>query len=187
MSKNTKNNGMRNSINSILDEYRNMSLIWYFSLGSALLLFDRLFKDIAIYYNIFDISFFSFNLKYNYFINHGAAFSIFSYESFYIPKLIALISIFSLFFIYRLAKLRYKLKEDIKWEVFIISGGFSNLIDRILYSGVIDYLNINLIYDYSFPVGNFADLFIVSGLIMLAKKWYLNYDRYINFLEDHNK
>jgi len=184
MSKNTKNDGMRNSI---IDEYRNMSLIWYFSMGSALLLFDRLFKDIAIYYNIFDISLFSFNLKYDYFINYGAAFSIFSYESFYIPKIIAVVSFFSMFFIYRIARLRYNLKEDIKWEVFVLSGGISNLIDRIFYNGVIDYLNINLIYDYSFPVGNFADLFIVLGLAMLAKTWYLNYDRYISFLEDRKR
>ena len=50
----------------------------------------------------------------------------------------------------------------------IISGGFSNLIDRILYKGiVIDFLNIG-IGNLRTGIINIADLAITSGVILIA-------------------
>lgn len=48
----------------------------------------------------------------------------------------------------------------------LISGIIGNMIDRILYGYVIDYLSFN-IFGYSFPVFNLADTFIVVSIIML--------------------
>jgi signal peptidase II len=45
--------------------------------------------------------------------------------------------------------------------IFILSGGFGNLIDRLLYGHVIDFLKIPFI-----PYFNFADLFINIGMIL---------------------
>ena len=48
----------------------------------------------------------------------------------------------------------------------LIAGIIGNMIDRILYGYVIDYLSFN-IFGYSFPVFNLADTFIVVSIIML--------------------
>lgn len=47
----------------------------------------------------------------------------------------------------------------------IISGGLSNLIDRLSRGYVIDYIDINQIFNY--PVFNIADICVVIGVILL--------------------
>ena len=49
---------------------------------------------------------------------------------------------------------------------FIVSGGISNLIDRIAKGAVIDYIDISQII--KFPLFNLADLLIVIGWILLV-------------------
>ena len=49
--------------------------------------------------------------------------------------------------------------------IMIISGGTSNLIDRIFRGYVVDYIDINQIF--KFPVFNVADISIVLGTILL--------------------
>lgn len=46
--------------------------------------------------------------------------------------------------------------------IFIISGAFSNIIDRVLYDCVIDFINLRF-----WPVFNFADIFITFGVLIL--------------------
>ena len=48
----------------------------------------------------------------------------------------------------------------------LIGGIIGNMIDRIIYGYVIDYLSFN-IFGYSFPIFNLADTFIVVSIIML--------------------
>lgn len=49
--------------------------------------------------------------------------------------------------------------------VMIISGGVSNLMDRIFRGYVVDYIDINQIIKY--PVFNIADMSIVIGMALL--------------------
>ena len=52
-------------------------------------------------------------------------------------------------------------------SIGIILGGIvGNLIDRIVYGNVIDYLSFKL-FGYDFAVFNFADIGIVVGVILL--------------------
>ncbi len=46
----------------------------------------------------------------------------------------------------------------------IIFGGFSNLLDRILYNGVVDYIRLG----YIFPDFNLADGLIIAGSLMMG-------------------
>jgi signal peptidase II len=49
-------------------------------------------------------------------------------------------------------------------EVLILAGAISNLIDRLVYSGVIDFIHFHL-SSWSFPIFNLADVFIVIGVL----------------------
>ncbi len=51
-------------------------------------------------------------------------------------------------------------------EVLVVSGSFSNLIDRVLHYGVIDFIQI-LYGDWSWPLFNIADCCIVVGVIIM--------------------
>ena len=60
-----------------------------------------------------------------------------------------------------------KLKNIDKIIYGVLLGGIiGNLIDRVLYGYVIDYLSFN-IFGYSFPIFNFADICIVLSMIGL--------------------
>ena len=49
--------------------------------------------------------------------------------------------------------------------IMVISGGVSNLIDRLVRGNVVDYIDINAIISY--PVFNIADVFIVLGVMLI--------------------
>lgn len=49
----------------------------------------------------------------------------------------------------------------------LLGGIIGNLIDRIIYGYVIDYLDF-MIFNYNFPIFNLADTFIVIGCIILV-------------------
>ncbi len=48
----------------------------------------------------------------------------------------------------------------------VLAGSVGNLIDRVFYSGVTDYLSFHF-WDYVFPTFNLADMLIVCGTITL--------------------
>lgn len=95
--------------------------------------------------------------------NVGAAFSILSGN-------IVLLIIISLVSFYLIYKYLIKNKELSKYEVIIygalIGGLFGNLIDRIRLGYVIDYLDFK-IFNYDYPIFNFADMCIVLSVILL--------------------
>lgn len=100
--------------------------------------------------------------KINYLQNTGAAFS--SFEGMRYVFIIVSLIIF-------LILIKYIKNTDIKRKLEIISLGLilgglvGNLIDRIFYGYVIDYLSFT-IFGYSFAVFNLADSFIVIGVIL---------------------
>ncbi len=63
----------------------------------------------------------------------------------------------------------YKNKTNIFFEVIILAGAISNLIDRLIFGGVIDFIQLH-IGTWYWPTFNVADTFIVGGVIGLLIK-----------------
>lgn len=99
--------------------------------------------------------------------NEGAAFSIFYGKTIFFIAVAA----FAVYFLYKSIKNKQKLKKfDIICYSLLFGGIVGNLIDRLLYGYVIDYLDFEL-FNYNFAIFNFADICIVLGaLILLLKK-----------------
>jgi signal peptidase II len=61
-------------------------------------------------------------------------------------------------------------------ELLVIGGALSNLVDRLMYGAVLDFIEL-YVGDYHWPVFNVADVFIVIGVgIMLIRNWREHHD-----------
>ncbi|MBQ4633820.1 MAG: signal peptidase II [Bacilli bacterium] len=100
--------------------------------------------------------------------NDGAAWSLFSNQT----LMLILIAVIALVIIYnQFIKNKQLNKIDIILLSMLIAGILGNLIDRIIYGYVIDYLDFR-IFNYNFPVFNLADTLIVLATIALLIKTY---------------
>lgn len=91
--------------------------------------------------------------------NNGAAWSIMEGKTILLTA-VAVIAIIIVFFL--IASGKFKLKLEVVMLSFIMAGGIGNIIDRIKYKEVIDYIQTDFI---NFPVFNFADICVVVGAI----------------------
>ena len=111
-------------------------------------------ESISIINNFFNIT---------YVKNTGAAWSMFSDRTYLIIIMSSIIILGLILYVY---KNRSKDKlEKISYSL-IIGGALGNLIDRIIYGYVIDFIDFK-IFGYDYPIFNFADTFIVIGVILL--------------------
>ncbi len=94
--------------------------------------------------------------------NTGAAWSLLSGGRWFFVSVtsVMLIALFISLF-----KIKHKLFRSA--AAIIIGGGFGNLLDRILYGQVTDFLD-TYFWDYDFPVFNLSDSFVVIGTILLG-------------------
>ena len=100
-------------------------------------------------------------LSFTYVHNTGAAFSIFEgAKCFCIIIAFIALNIIYLFFI-KDKKLK---NSEIVIYALLISGIIGNLIDRILFGYVIDFIDVNI---FNFAIFNLADSFIVVAVILL--------------------
>ncbi len=91
--------------------------------------------------------------------NNGAAWSIMEGKTILLTA-VAVIAIIIVFFL--IASGKFKLKLEVVMLSFIMAGGIGNIIDRIKYKEVIDYIQTDFM---NFPVFNFADICVVVGAI----------------------
>ncbi len=98
--------------------------------------------------------------------NTGGAWSLFHS----IPYLLIIISFVFLIFMNRyILKIKeFSLIEIISYG-FLMGGVLGNLIDRVLVSGVIDYIGFQF-GSYYYPIFNLADIFIVLGMVLIIMK-----------------
>ncbi|MBQ2872997.1 MAG: signal peptidase II [Bacilli bacterium] len=96
--------------------------------------------------------------------NTGAAWSILSGETWLLIIVSLIIISLIVFYIYKnspksdLEKISYSM---------ILGGAIGNLLDRIIYGYVVDFLDFN-VFGYDYPIFNLADSFILIGVILLV-------------------
>jgi len=97
--------------------------------------------------------------------NTGAAFGIFagSAEIFRRPFLILVSILASAFIVSLLRRLANGQRELITALTFVLGGAIGNLIDRVFYGEVIDFLDVYW-RSYHWPAFNIADSFITIGV-----------------------
>lgn len=94
--------------------------------------------------------------------NYGAAWSLFSNK----VDFLIIISLSAIFIIYRyMYNFKHNKRNNIAFGL-ILGGIVGNLIDRIFLGYVRDFLSFK-IFLYDYPVFNFADTFIVIGIVLL--------------------
>ncbi len=124
-----------------------------------LLFLDQLTKIVARFWFEPPVELNSF-LQFRFAENKGVAFSF--------PVPIFFLILFSVGVVLFLAWMIWK-KKFSKWEsaaaTFIFAGAFGNLIDRIILRAVTDFIQIG-----SFPIFNFADIFITAGVVIFVWK-----------------
>lgn len=104
-------------------------------------------------------NFFSIDLVHN----TGGAFSILSGNRWLFVVIGILVVILLSFFISKIEYLNFK--GSLIFSL-LIGGILGNLIDRVVHGYVIDYLSFK-IFNYNFPIFNFADICIVISLIIV--------------------
>ncbi len=98
--------------------------------------------------------------------NKGAAWSILNNQALLLVA-IGLIALVVVYFV--LIKGKTLKKLDILLTGMLVAGIVGNLIDRIRFGYVVDYLDFNF-FGYDYPIFNLADIFIVVSIIALIIK-----------------
>jgi signal peptidase II len=96
--------------------------------------------------------------------NTGAAWSMFAGKTWLLIIVSIIIISLIIWYIYK-NKPKNKL-EKIGYAM-VLGGALGNLLDRIIYGYVIDYLDFK-IFTYNFPIFNLADTCIVIGITLIC-------------------
>lgn len=136
----------------------------FFIITITIVILDRFSKSMAVK-KLNDKTVYFMKQKIQLFVieNRGVAFSLLTGKVKMIIK-VSLILLLAMI-IYLILLIQNEGQSLLKMGIsFMIGGGFSNLVDRILYDGVIDFIYINF---KKCPVFNFADIFILIGSLMI--------------------
>ena len=149
---------------------KKMTVIGYFLLMNFVFVLDCLTKNIAIFFEQTPKILLP-GISLVYVKNKGISWGMFYAQTpwlFYIITVcVALVIIILGVYTYK----RWLAHKSILGEIFVLTGALSNLLDRIMHGGVIDFIQLSY-NDWYFPVFNIADIAICFGVcIMLVTMW----------------
>lgn len=136
----------------IIDQTSKVVLDRLLTLNKSITIFDKFFYITKVY-------------------NDGISFSMLSGKKI----LIIIINILILVGLYFYMKKFKNNKRNYIAFSLVFGGLFGNLLDRIIYGYVIDFLDFNIL-GYNYPVFNLADSFIVIGICLILYAIYLGED-----------
>lgn len=96
--------------------------------------------------------------------NKGAAFSILEGKTVFLSAFTIIILVCIVVYL-----VKYKPNKFVKVSLsFIVGGALGNLIDRIKYGYVVDFISVHYKDAYYFPIFNVADIMVVAGTLLLV-------------------
>ena len=155
---------MKKKLKKIINTNRTKIKSKIFQIAAVVLIIDQ-FVKILVTLNLKEMK--SYEIINNFFSlyyvkNTGAAFSILEDQT----LILIILSLVVLIVLNNYITLLTKTTKLERVSLGLIIGGIlGNLIDRLLYNSVIDFLSFK-IFNYSFPVFNLADTAIVIGVIL---------------------
>ena len=141
-------------------------MIWSGFIFAALFALDRITKYYALHnfaesYRVND--FLSFELAFN----RGVSWSMFhSANDTIFIAVSSVIAIILCTLIWHTV-IRYRAGNNIIGELLVLAGAVSNLIDRFVYQGVVDFIFISY-GSFAWPIFNIADVSIVIGVLVMV-------------------
>ena len=152
----------------VFSQDSSISIIWWLVVAALVVVFDQISKHWALSLmqlgeTIRVTSFFNLHLLYN----EGSAFSFLASQSGWQRTLFVVIGILAaLFILYEIRKHRDNSKFCFALAL-ILGGDIGNVIDRLAYGHVVDFL---LFYwqNWYYPAFNIADSFICVGAVCLV-------------------
>ena len=138
-------------------------IISYFSLFIFTIFLDRITKLLALQSllsgekNIFPF------LNLSLAMNRGVSFGMFHFKTTFTFIALATFIFFVIVAFGVYTVFRFKKNKNIFFETLVLAGALSNFVDRILYGGVIDFIDF-YISSWHWPTFNFADMFIFVGI-----------------------
>ena len=141
--------------------------VWLISILGFLIFFDFfskswVHKNLELYESIEILNFINFTFIKNY----GIAFSIFNNSSLNLNIFLSALIFFICGFLFYLVFLKIDNEKKNKYQklvyVFILAGGVGNLLDRLLYGYVVDFIDIT----FNPYVFNLADSYVTIGLLI---------------------
>lgn len=144
---------------------RKIMLIWDALIIVVLLVIDQITKHLAIVHLKDKPAHVLIEgvLEFKYLENRGSAFGMLQNQKFFILFVGVVFMAVILFFL-------FKLPNEKKFRIthillaMVVAGGVGNMIDRIRFDFVVDFISFVLI---NYPIFNVADCFIVVGTIVL--------------------
>lgn len=132
------------------------SSLWYGLFVCLLVVLDRVTKWAVLRYCVHACTF-----------NRGISWGMFNYSGseLFVGITLLIVIITALLGVY--AYKRLMLGYSIVGELLIIGGSLSNIIDRFLYGGVVDFIELR-IGSWVGPAFNIADSMVVVGVIIMA-------------------
>lgn len=137
----------------------------YAGLAAAIIALDQYTKYRALQIcmqRCFINEFLSFEIVFNRGISWGLLSSSSTVIFLMVSSLIALVTLVISWHAYD----RLEAGKSIIGETFVVAGSIGNLIDRVHYQGVVDFIEFSY-QGYSWPSFNIADSFIVVGVLLI--------------------
>lgn len=143
---------------------------WYSLIFGLVIILDRITKleALATYMQRGIVNdWLSFEVSFN----RGISWSMFHSQHVWVFTTISLIIVGITLLLGVYAYARWLNKQTIIGEVLVLAGSVSNIIDRVLYGGVVDFIILSY-KDWVFPAFNVADVAIVCGVGIMLLEYY---------------
>jgi signal peptidase II len=103
-------------------------------------------------------------LKFELFYNRGVTWGLFNADGYFSIVTLVVIAVALMLIVSTLNS--FKQGKDVRPQLLILSGAASNILDRIVHSGVVDFITVHF-GSWYWPTFNIADVCIVLGVFWM--------------------